>query len=97
MDEITEVEIFINKQGKRMNKQTTFEIWCEGYSATGEHGTAHLIGTGIGETFDDAVRDYMSKNSKHGIEEDENNKRSRWSIWACRLFDNETDARKSFG
>lgn len=24
-------------------------------------------------------------------------RRSNWNIWACDLFDNETDARKSFG
>lgn len=25
------------------------------------------------------------------------NRRSSWNIWACNLFDNEADARKSFG
>lgn len=84
-----------------------FEIWMEGYSATGESGTAQMIGKGVGETFDDAVKDYMSKNLNHGIrpntrdrymtEEYYNNRRSNWNIWACNLFDNEEDARKSFG
>lgn len=71
-----------------------FEIWMEGYTATGEHETAQMIGKGTGSTFDEAVKDYMSKNPKNGIEE---NGRSSWSIWACSLFDNEADARKSFG
>lgn len=85
----------------------TFEIWMEGYRATGERGTAQMIGTGIGDTFDEAVKDYMKWNPKHGIEEngrsryvsDEvyKNRRSNWNIWACSLFDNEADARKSFG
>ncbi len=84
-----------------------FEIWMEGYAATGEHGTAHMIGKGFGSTFDEAVKDYMSKNPKHGIEENGRsryisedaykNRRSNWNIWACSLFDNETDARKLFG
>ena len=39
-----------------------FEIWMEGYAATGEHGTAQMIGKGFGSTFDEAVKDYMSKN-----------------------------------
>ena len=84
-----------------------FEIWVEGYAATGEYGTAQMIGKGFGETFDDAVRDYMSKNTNNGIEvndrdryineESYQKRRSNWNIWACSLFDNETDARKSFG
>lgn len=84
-----------------------FEIWAEGYAATGEHQVASKIGEGFGETFDDAVRDYMSKNPNHGIKENTMNRyvsnesyqsrRSNWHIWACELFDNETDARKAFG
>ena len=56
---------------------------------------------------DEAVKDYMSKHTNHGIEENGrnrymsedayNNRRSNWNIWACNLFDNEADARKSFG
>lgn len=84
-----------------------FEIWMEGYSATGEHGPAQLIGKGFGNTFDEAVKDYMSKDPKHGISENERdrytteqayqNRPSNWNIWACNLFDNESDARKAFG
>jgi hypothetical protein len=84
-----------------------FEIWAEGYAATGENGTAQMIGKGFGSTFDEAVKDYMSKNPNHGIEENGRNRyiseygyknrRSSWNIWACSLFDNEADARKSFG
>lgn len=84
-----------------------FEIWVEGYAATCEHGTANKIGEGFGNTFDEAVEDYMSKNEDHGIEkntrsrytsEEAYKKRSsNWNIWACNLYDNEADARKSFG
>lgn len=85
-----------------------FEIWIEGYAATGERGYAQLIGKGHGETFDEAVKDYMAKTPKHGIEErrklkgeeffrEDHKPRSNWSIWGCLLFDNEIDARKSFG
>jgi hypothetical protein len=84
-----------------------FEIWIEGYIATGESSNAIMIGTGIGKSFDEAVKDYMSKNPRHGIventkkryitEEAYNNRRSNWNIWGCNLFDNEADARKSFG
>jgi hypothetical protein len=95
-----------------MNDKSTklaqeFEIWMEGYIATDEQGTAQMIGTGFGNTFDEAIQDYMSKNPKHGIqvngrsryisEEAYQNRRSNWNIWACNLFDNEMDARKLFG
>ena len=84
-----------------------FEIWTEGYAATGERGTAKMIGKGVGTTFDEAVKDYMNKNPTHGIKENVRGgyiseeyyqkRRSNWNIWACNLFDNESDARKSFG
>ena len=84
-----------------------FEIWMEGYAATGERSDAQIVGKGYGETFDDAVKDYMAKTPNHGIEVNERNRyrteeayknrRSNWNIWACSLFDNEIDARKSFG
>lgn len=84
-----------------------YEIWMEGYSATGESAGAQMIGKAIGSSFDEAVTNYMNKTAKHGIEvngreryrtdEDYKNRRSNWNIWACSLFDNEADARKSFG
>ena len=90
-----------------MSTARKYEVWCEGYRATGEHGTAHLVGTGVGETFDDAVRDLMSRKKGHGIEPntpsryiDEDayaNRRSNWSIWGCDLFDNEAAAKEAFG
>ena len=84
-----------------------FEIWTEGFAATGQSQGASKIGEGLGDNFDEAVEDYMSKNPEHGIkvngrdryvsEEAYKNRRSNWNIWACSLFDNEADARKSFG
>jgi len=83
-----------------------FEIWSEGYAATGERGFAMLHGKFPGETFDDAV-EYANEHANLGAEKvtreryrsDEHYKdrRSNWHIWACMLFDNEADARKSFG
>ena len=84
-----------------------WDIWMEGYRATGEHGTAQLIGEGYGETFDEAVEDYMAKNPDSKVsrnseksywsKEAYENRKSNWNIWACNLFDNEEDARKAFG
>ncbi len=84
-----------------------FDIWITGYVVTGGRGTAQKIGTGNGNTFNEAVEDYMSKNPKHGIkpntrnnyvsDEAYENRESSWNIWACHLYDNEKDARKWFG
>ncbi|HDZ15598.1 MAG TPA: hypothetical protein ENH60_11985 [Pricia sp.] len=89
-----------------------FEIWMEGYRATGQSSGASKIGESEGETFDDAVRNYMTTEllagkesagieengrSRYANDEAYENRRSNWSIWACDLFDNEADARKSFG
>lgn len=84
-----------------------FEIWIEGYRATGEYATASYIGKAIGETFEEACRNFeypedfssmgikiYSKGEKLTIDK---NGGGRPSIWGCRLFDNEADARKSFG
>ena len=84
-----------------------FEIWMEGFITTGQRGTAKLIGIGEGETFDDAVKEYMSKNPGHGIydpgrngfttDEAYDNRDSNWRVWGCSLYDNQLDASKAFG
>lgn len=83
-----------------------YEIWSEGYMATGEHGTAHLHCKINANSFDEAV-ELANKNENLGAEKYDRrsfmseeyyqNRRSNWKIWGCALFDNEADARKSFG
>lgn len=85
----------------------TIEIWMEGFMATGQSGTAQKIGEYEAVDFDDAIRQHQEKNPNHGIDkytresfftdEDYENRRSNYKIWGCALFDNEADARKSFG
>jgi hypothetical protein len=76
-----------------------FEVWIEGYAATGEHGEAQRLNlTGQqtmwkGNDFKCAcLNAIMSLDWElkyyDGI---------RNTYWACRFFDNEVDARKSFG
>lgn len=84
-----------------------FDIWMEGFVATGCSGRASKIGTGLGDTFDDAVKDYINRTPNSGVKENSvnkyrtedswNNRVSNWNIWGCDLFDNPADARKSFG
>lgn len=74
----------------------SYTIWAEGYRATGQHGTATLLGSASGETFRDAVKEL----AKRALPEDRalfNTDHIQPTYWGCRLFDNEEDARKSFG
>lgn len=77
-----------------------FEIWSEGYAATGERGTAYFHGKAKGETFEEACKNFRDSDGEPlglDLNEDGSLRYDRPSIWACRLFDNEADARKSFG
>jgi len=94
-------------------EEKEFEIWMEGYAATGEHSPANLIGKSKGKTFEEACDNFrysedilgwnkeviVKKGSPLGLDKnpDGTNRYNRPSIWACRLWDNEADARKSFG
>lgn len=69
-----------------------FEIWSEGFSVTGQRGTAGLLGKYEAETWDDAVQKFM-KDHPNRIRVDSRG----YTDWGCRLFDNEVDARRSFG
>lgn len=82
------------------------EIWMEGYRATGESSTATMLNQYHADSFDEAMTLYMEDNPgdvdvkkipKNSKSVQDSSFTKQYSIWACRLFDNETDARKSFG
>ncbi|KKN79741.1 hypothetical protein LCGC14_0337630 [marine sediment metagenome] len=82
------------------------QIWMEGFRATGESSEASKIGEYEAKDFDAAVKQHMEKHPGdvniegpdcYMTKEAYKNRRSDYSIWACKLFDNETDARKAFG
>lgn len=70
-----------------------FEIWSEGYAATGDRGVAVLHGEAQGETFREAVLDFARRTPSFARHFDERH----MEHWGCQLFDNERDARESFG
>ena len=84
-----------------------YEIWVEGYIATGESGVAQKLGSAMGNNFDEAVENYINVTPNTNIEANTRNKyisneayinkNSNWNIWACNIYDNEVDARKAFG
>lgn len=85
-----------------------FEIWSEGYAATGESEQAVFYGVHKGRNFQDACMRYFllaelnqrewhdANDSYYDTSRFDYNGNSN-SIWACKLYDNEADARKNFG
>lgn len=74
-----------------------YDIWVEGYIATGEHSRAQFLGTYPGESWDEAVQEWDRRKNYENrwgvLEYYEGN----WYVWGCQLFDNEAGARKNFG
>ena len=73
----------------------TYTVWMQGYLTTGMEGypePARLIGTAEAESFSDACKTLCSDPQwqiDHGHFDPE-----RLTVWGCRLFDNEADARE---
>jgi hypothetical protein len=71
------------------------EIWIEGYRASGNSGPAKLLGRVEAETFADACDELCSPpdwQQRYGCYN-----RQKGTVWGCRLFNNEADARAAFG
>lgn len=68
-----------------------FAVWSEGYRATGDESSAQFHGEAEAASFEDAcyalLGDRIDKHRYMGC----------LAIWGCRLFDNETDARRTYG
>ena len=72
-----------------------FEIWTEGFQISGNQAQASKLGTVEAETFAEACDKLCSPlewQQKHGRYDSRSG-----GVWGCRLFDNEADARRSFG
>lgn len=70
-----------------------YDVWVEGYSATGNRGRAQFLGTMPGKSFEDACRRaVIAIGFEMSYYDPVANK-----YLGCRMFDNETDARKSYG
>lgn len=80
-------------QVKKENKP--IQLWIEGLCATGEYEQAQFLGTYNAKDLDDAVNQYISQKR----DDVELNKfgNGRHAIWGRELYDNEKDARQSFG
>lgn len=71
-----------------------FQIWVEGWCASGGYGHAQFLGEFDGLDFCEACKKWaasLSEDDRKLVDTD------RLTYWACRLFDNEADARQGFG
>jgi hypothetical protein len=66
-----------------------FEIWMEGFAATGESAGASSHGEVEAPTFREAC---VARFKGDNLFEEKS-----LTYWGCRLFDNEADARQGFG
>lgn len=66
-----------------------YQVWVEGYSATGDRSTASLAGMAKASSFKEAC-EKVYKDDRYFDSKD-------LTYWGCRLFDNWDDASKSFG
>jgi hypothetical protein len=70
-----------------------WDIWCEGYAATGERGYAHCMAHDVpGETFADAVARFR-EHAEDGHLVD----LQHLTYWGCRLYNNRIDAQRRYG
>lgn len=72
----------------------TIEIWMEGFAITGQRQGASKLGVYQANTFDEAVEMYKKENPKSKVHKYED---GGYGWWGCNFYDNEAEARKSFG
>ena len=87
----------IYKKGKskdlaeKKQEKKVYQIWMEGFAITGNSSKATFLGEMEAESFQQACDKYVEENPEY------KKLYSGKSIWGCRLFDNEADAREAFG
>ena len=70
-----------------------YDIWCEGFRATGQSSGAMWLGHCWGKNLKDACINFSRQDSEFAKYFNE----EYMTYWGCKIFDNGSDARKSFG
>jgi hypothetical protein len=73
-------------------KMKRYDVWMEGYAATGNFSGAEFCGVYEAETFAEACAKWNREQGEPGYFDSKD-----LTYWGCRFFDNERDARRSFG
>jgi hypothetical protein len=72
---------------------TTYQIWCEGYAATGGSSGAIKLGVAEGSSLKEACTQLAKQDSDFARYFDAGN----LSYWGCKIFDNASDAQQRYG
>ena len=70
-----------------------FEVWEEGFRATGNSGSAICLGKFLGKDFAEAAERAINKR----YDDPSLFNKEELTYWGSKLFDNEKDAREAFG
>lgn len=78
-----------------------YQIWKEGYIATGESEDATFLGVMNARSFNEACI-LLAKEKGFKLDKEPNgdyrlSRAGHYKVWACELFDNEKDAKAYFG
>lgn len=89
------IESIKNVKDLPLDKGNTilYEIWSEGFVVQGNSSGAIYHGSEYARTFKEAC----NKLSKKSLEFNRYYDPEDMTFWGCRLFDNESEARESFG
>ena len=79
-----------------MSDKKSFDLWMTGYACTGNSSGASFLGTFEADSFIDAC-DKWAETLRECDKQYYNKKENKAWFWGCAIYDNETDARKSFG
>ena len=76
-----------------------YEIYEEGYEATGERGYAHYVGSAEGETFLDACKNYIARKGYGEIYDGSHfaDGKERAGNWGCYWYPTMKEAQRYFG
>jgi len=66
-----------------------YDIWREGYRCSGNESKAEYVVTILASSFKEACRIHYSLDRDFDIE--------RLTVWGCRLYSTEEEARASYG
>jgi len=85
-------KIIVDNPDKPEKVEGMWNVWMEGFRATGESGPATFCGTFPGKTFAEACTNWNKEEGTPGYFN-----AKQLTYWGCCLYDNEIDARRSFG
>lgn len=82
-------------EGGMVSTDNCLTLWKEGYAITGQNSDATYLGNFPTNSLKEAVKQFKESKEKEGLENSID--LEKLTDWGCRFFNNEADARRSFG